>query len=331
MSKVFISAGHGGSDPGAMANGLKEKDLNLSIALACRDHLEEYGVEVKMSRTTDEDDGIVDEANESNAFSPDLSVSIHNNAGGGDGIEVWYSIDGSGLPLANNILAEAVKIGQNSRGAKSRMGANNDDYYGFLRLTNATAVIVECAFVDNATDIQIIDTAEEQKKMGVAIAKGILTTLGISEKPVKPTTPSTSTSNIKINDVVSIMPGAKYYTGKDIPDWVEKKDWIVKSINGDRVVIDKSADGKSSINSPVNAKDLVVVRSPQSEMPFLVRVSIPNLNIRTGPGTNYKARRFTGIGTFTIVEVENGPGSESGWGRLKSGAGWISLDYAKKI
>lgn len=66
-------------------------------------------------------------------------------------------------------------------------------------------------------------------------------------------------------------------------------------------------------------------------LPFKVKVAIPNLIIRTGPGTNYdKLDRFTGIGTFTIVETSSGEGSNSGWGKLKSGLGWISLDYCER-
>lgn len=65
---------------------------------------------------------------------------------------------------------------------------------------------------------------------------------------------------------------------------------------------------------------------------FKVKVSINNLNIRTGAGTNYATTgEFTGEGVFTITEVKQGKGSESGWGKLLSGAGWISLDFAKKI
>ena len=67
------------------------------------------------------------------------------------------------------------------------------------------------------------------------------------------------------------------------------------------------------------------------EMPFTVKVSISDLNIRKGPGTDYaKTGIFTGKGVFTIMEVQSGQGSTAGWGRLKSGAGWISLDYAEK-
>ena len=69
-----------------------------------------------------------------------------------------------------------------------------------------------------------------------------------------------------------------------------------------------------------------------ADVPFLVKVSINDLNIRKGPGTDYaKTGKFTGKGVFTIVEVKSGKGSTTGWGRLKSGAGWISLDYAAKI
>ena len=65
---------------------------------------------------------------------------------------------------------------------------------------------------------------------------------------------------------------------------------------------------------------------------FQVSVSVTNLNIRTGPGTNYsKTGKYTGKGVFTIVEVASGAGSSSGWGKLKSGAGWIALDYATKL
>lgn len=69
-----------------------------------------------------------------------------------------------------------------------------------------------------------------------------------------------------------------------------------------------------------------------SDVPFTVKVSISDLNIRKGPGTNYaKTGKFTGKGVFTIVEVQSGQGSTAGWGRLKSGVGWISLDYAVRV
>lgn len=171
----------GGSDPGAVANNTKEKDLNLSIALACRDELKRHGVEVKMSRTKDENDPLSEEIRECNAYAPDLAVSIHNNAGGGDGAEAFYHYGGGkSKTLAENILAEIVKVGQNSRGAKVRKNSNGKDYYGFIRETSCPAVIVECAFVDNAQDLKILASESQRKTMGQAIAKGILKTLGVA-------------------------------------------------------------------------------------------------------------------------------------------------------
>ena len=180
MSKVFLGVGHGGSDSGAAANGFKEKDLNLSIALACRDELTRHGVEVKLSRTTDVTEGLETRIKECNAYAPDLALDIHNNAGGGNGAEAYYHYGGgTGKVLAEKVLAEIVKIGQNSRGAKIKKNSAGKDYFGFIRKTAAPAVIIECAFVDNQSDLEIIDTVREQKAMGIAIAKGILRTLGI--------------------------------------------------------------------------------------------------------------------------------------------------------
>lgn len=185
--KVFIGVGHGGKDPGACANGFREADLNLAIALSCRDELKRHGAEVGMSRTTDADDPLTERIKECNAFGPDLAVEIHNNAGGGDGAEVYHHYKGGvSKTLAKHILDEIVAIGQNSRGLKVKLNEQGKDWFGWIRQTNAPAVIVECAFVDNKKDVAIIDTAAEQKAMGVAIAKGILKELGV--KWVKPTT-----------------------------------------------------------------------------------------------------------------------------------------------
>ena len=81
-----------------------------------------------------------------------------------------------------------------------------------------------------------------------------------------------------------------------------------------------------------NGKVVYGAKGTTSSLPYLVKVSIPDLNIRKGPGTDYaRTGSFTGVGIFTIVEERSGQGSASGWGRLKSGAGWISLDYTSKV
>lgn len=191
MKKVYIGVGHGGSDPGAAANGFKEKDLNLAISLACQAELTRHGVTVLISRTKDESAPLEERIKECNAFAPDLALDIHNNAGGGDGAEVFHHYGGgTGKILANNILNEIVAIGQNSRGAKTKLNSSGKDSFGFIRQTVCPAAIVECAFLDNKKDIQIIDTAAEQKAMGIAVAKGILKTLGITYKAQEAPKPS---------------------------------------------------------------------------------------------------------------------------------------------
>ena len=70
---------------------------------------------------------------------------------------------------------------------------------------------------------------------------------------------------------------------------------------------------------------------PAVKVPFLVKVSIPDLNIRKGPGTDYDRVQFIPIGVYTIMEVRSGKDSSAGWGRLKSGIGWISLDFVRRL
>lgn len=71
--------------------------------------------------------------------------------------------------------------------------------------------------------------------------------------------------------------------------------------------------------------------NPAVKVPFLVRVSISDLNIRKGPGTDYGRVQFCPVGVYTVVEVKSGKGSKAGWGRMKSGIGWLSLDFVKRV
>ncbi len=168
------------------------------------------------------------------------------------------------------------------------------------------------------------------------IAAEVNKRLGADEPKVE--TPVT-TSGVKKGDVVSInSDSATYYDGKKkVPAWVRKKKWIVREVEGDRAVIDKSVDGKNAICSPINVKFLTVdsakVETPKVETfkSYLVKVTASALNIRKGAGTNFAV---TGVirdrGVYTIVAESSGQGA-SKWGKLKSGAGWISLDFVKKI
>lgn len=201
MSKrVYVGIGHGGSDPGAVANGFKEKDLTLSIGKYCNERLKQYGIETKISRTTDCDSSINSKVSASNAFGADVCMDIHINAGGGDGSEVYYShTSAPGKKLAQSIVDAMSAIGQNTRGIKTRLSSSGNDYFGMIRDTDAPAVLVECAFIDNKTDLVIIDTEAERKVFGYAIADGVAKYLGVKSSTSKPTTPTTTTTTAKID------------------------------------------------------------------------------------------------------------------------------------
>lgn len=202
MTKVYIDAGHGGSDPGAVKYVI-ERDVNLVMALACRDYLEANGVTTKMSRTSNSTNtSITSMANSANSWGADYVISIHNNAGGGDGLEVYHTINGGkGKTLAQNIEKEVKAIGQNSRGIKTKKNSSGTDYFGIIRLTNAPAVICEGAFVDNATDVKIIDTTVEQKEFGYAYARGILATIGAKDNGYTGSTTSKPSTTRTISGV----------------------------------------------------------------------------------------------------------------------------------
>ena len=90
------------------------------------------------------------------------------------------------------------------------------------------------------------------------------------------------------------------------------------------------------IAAKVNAKlgaagpALAAPAAPASGVPYQVKVTVPDLRIRTGPGTNYNPAGTIKPGTYTIVSEATGTGA-SAWGKLRSGAGWIALDYARRV
>ena len=128
-------------------------------------------------------------------------------------------------------------------------------------------------------------------------------------------------------------------SGGDVIRWYRvRKSWAdAKSQKGAYKILDnakKCADQNPGYKV-FDADGKVVYESKAAEpvvkVPFLVKVSISDLNIRKGPGTDYDRVQFIPIGVYTIMEVRSGKGSSAGWGRLKSGVGWINLDYVRKL
>ena len=207
-AKVFLSFGHGGKDNGASAFGLIEKDINLTMGLSCKSELERHGVEVICSREIDEDDRVADEVKEANASGAELALSIHNNAGKGDGFEAYYwSTNEKDKRLAQLCEKYVKELGQNSRGVK----IGNHLYW--CKNTKMTSCLLEGFFIDNDKDNDIADTIEEQRLFGVAYAKGILEYLGIQYNPVR-------TEDEENQEIVNILFSACILTDKEL--WSEK-------------------------------------------------------------------------------------------------------------
>lgn len=156
----------------------------------------------------------------------------------------------------------------------------------------------------------------------------------------KPSEKKTSAAvQLKDGDLVSITDNATYYTGDKLPDWVKKQRWFVMGTpKTDRVVIDKNETGTKSICSPIHRKYLSLAKAAAKKetsnvtgLPYQVRITTDALNIRKGAGTNTaKVGCITDRGIYTIVAEKSVNGS-SKWGKLKSGIGWIALNYTKKI
>lgn len=109
--------------------------------------------------------------------------------------------------------------------------------------------------------------------------------------------------------------------------------WFAKKACPGDYIYERLGQIADEVNQMLGSGKVEVPSTPtkEPEKDFKVKVDILKLNIRNGPGTNYDRNGYTGKGVFTIVDTADGPGSTKGWGKLKSGAGWISLDFATKI
>jgi N-acetylmuramoyl-L-alanine amidase len=187
--KIAVFAGHGGSDYGAVANGLYEKNLNLELSNAVSAVLQRMGYDVINNRVTDTDRNINRDAAFANEQKADALVEIHMNSNvgtPGTGSEAFISVrdTGKGRDLATRILASLERLGFRNRGVKTSVNSAGQDTLGILRMTNMPAVLLETAFINNPDDMAKlnIQTAAE------AIAGAVARTFPLTGQPVRPET-----------------------------------------------------------------------------------------------------------------------------------------------
>lgn len=175
---VVIDAGHGGTtDPGAVYQGRQEKDDTLRLALAVGNLLEQRGVNVVYTRTTDVYETPFQKAQKANASGADFFVSIHRNAfptpGAASGVETLvYDRSGIKNEMAENINRNLADVGFRNIGVQERPGLV------VLRRTQMPAVLVEAGFIDNAADNALFDARFDD--IARAIADGITETIGVA-------------------------------------------------------------------------------------------------------------------------------------------------------
>lgn len=186
--KVVLDAGHGGTDPGTIANGITEKEYTLKISEYIHNRLNDLGIENSMTRTTDE------------TLSPDVRpgraqsfygkgndvilVSNHINAGGGDGAEVIYALRNSDR-LSSIISNNFTQAGQNVRKYyQRRLPSNpNQDYYYILRNTpNNESIIVEYGFADSTGD-DVSQLKNNWEGLAEAVVKSLAEYIGVPYTP----------------------------------------------------------------------------------------------------------------------------------------------------
>lgn len=183
--KIYIDPGHGGTDPGATGNGLKEKDLTLAISKRIESLLKEYeGVQVKLSRTTDQTLSLKQRTDMANAWKADYLMSVHINAGGGKGYEDYIfngKVSGRTIDFQAVVHAEITKAVPEflNRGKKR----NN---LHIVRESNMSSILTESGFIDNPSDSKLLKSADFLNRVALGHVYGIAKAFGLKKKPVHP-------------------------------------------------------------------------------------------------------------------------------------------------
>ena len=169
--KVFIDAGHGGTDPGALGYGYRESDLNLQVAKKVESKLKSKGIDVKMSRSSDIFYSLSERAEMANDYGADAFVSIHQNSAedkSANGIETYYNRNKEeDKPLSNDIQKQVIsQTGANNRGVKNAE-------FTVLVKSKMISALVECGFITNELEVKKLSDSSYQDKLATGIANGI--------------------------------------------------------------------------------------------------------------------------------------------------------------
>lgn len=327
MAKILVlDAGHATVTSGKQTmNGsrgvVKEWTMNSNVCNKIANILKDYGVTIYRTDDTSgkTDVSLSERVKRCNKYKPDLFVSIHHNAGGGTGTEVyWHTYGTAEDKKVAGIVAPklASKTGMRNRGVKQAQFA--------VLGCNATAILVEGGFMDTKSDYEIITSDKGQQQYAEAVAESIIEYLGL--KKVVTSQPSTSTpsaSGYKVGDKVKVKNTATHYaTGQVMASFVKGSTYEVTKVDGSKLLL-------SDIASWVWDYDVEKVGSaPVADTSFKVQIICNALTIRQSDSFDSKA-----VGTVYKNEVYTITQTSNGLGKLKSGAGWVSMGsaYVRKV
>lgn len=185
--KFFIDPGHGGSDSGAVGNGLREKDLTLTIAKKVRDLLANYeNAQVRLSRDTDIFISLNGRADMANNWGADYFMSIHINASGGTGFETYVHTSASSASVRyQNVIHPAIVSTTDLRD-RGKKNAN----YAVLRETAMPAILTENGFIDNTSDASKLKSDAFLNKVAQGHVDGLAKAFGLKKKTSTPAPPT---------------------------------------------------------------------------------------------------------------------------------------------
>ena len=337
MAKVCLDAGHYGKYNQSPANKVYYESVCMwKLHLLQKKYLEEYGIEVITTRDNiSTNTGLYQRGEMSRGC--DLFISNHSNAVGSyvsesvDYPVAFVPLNGKGDDIGKKLTDCVHSVMGTVQGGRiaTRKNSTGGEYYGVIRgavAVGTIGMILEHSFHTNTRTTNWLLDENNLDKMAREEARVIAEYLGVAKDDVD-TLKGWVTVIYKGDDGLNIR------TAPKIEDNIKS---VAREGNVYKVVgITENKKWYKLENGCYISANAIYVKFTANEPkiePFTVKVEISDLNIRKGAGTDYaKTGKYTGKGTFTIVEVKEGKGSKTGWGKLKSGAGWISLDYAKRV
>ncbi|MBO8136819.1 MAG: N-acetylmuramoyl-L-alanine amidase [Desulfotomaculum sp.] len=185
--RIVIDPGHGGKDPGAVANGLTEKRLTWDIANLVKQKLANVDADVIIIQPSAKNPNSTakDEVNlppqEANRLGADFFLSIHINAGGGTGFESFVYSKGSKADRIRNKLHHQIMQYLKKYNLPDR-GKKYSQWLGVLRMTKMPAVLIECGFIDHPNDARLLADPKFINGLANEIAYGLIVALGLKTK-----------------------------------------------------------------------------------------------------------------------------------------------------